>query len=67
VDNHIIALRDDKLVLVAQGIGGIADQIEQSIATRFNVCAVLDIVRLPIPFSCLIVALVKQRVEGFEY
>ena len=65
--DDVVAFRDDKLMFVAQGVGRVADQIEQSIATRINVCAVLDIVRRPIPFSCLIVALVKQRVERFEY
>src|SRR5207237_9701832 len=43
------------------------DQIEQSIATRFNVRAVLDIVRRPILLSGRVVPLVKQGVEGVEH
>ena len=63
----MVALGDDELMFVTQGVGGVADQIEQSIATRLDVCAVLDIVGRPIPFSRLIVPLVKQCVEGVDY
>jgi hypothetical protein len=47
--------RDCELMFVTQGVGCVADQIEQSIAARFNVSAVLDVVGRPIPFSRLIV------------
>ena len=67
MDNDVVAFRDDELMFVTQGVGCVADQIEQSIATRFDVRAVLNIIGRPIPFSRLIVPLVKQRVEGVEY
>src|SRR6266850_6234740 len=51
VDNDIVALRDDELVFVTQGVGRVADQIEQSIATRFDVSAVLNVVGRPILLS----------------
>src|SRR6266404_5725911 len=54
-------------MLVTQGIGCAADQIEQSIATRFNVRAVLDVVRRPILLRGRVVPLVKQGVEGVEH
>jgi hypothetical protein len=60
VDDDIVAFCKDELMLVTQGVGCVADQIEQTIATRFDVRAVLDIVGRPIPFSRLIVALVEQ-------
>src|SRR5256885_6943293 len=54
-------------MFVAQGVGCVADQIEESIATRFDVRAVLDIVRGPILLTGGVVTLVKQCVEGVEY
>ena len=62
--DYVIAFRDDELVFVTQGVGCAADQIEQSIATRFDMRAVLDIVTRLIPFGRLIVPLVKQCVEA---
>jgi hypothetical protein len=67
VDNDVIGLGDDELMFVTQRIRCAPDQIEQSIATRFNVRAVLDIVRRPILLSGRAVPLVKQRVEGVEH
>jgi hypothetical protein len=67
VDNDVVALRDDELMFVTQRVGCVADQIEQSIATRFDVRTVLNVVGRPIPFSCFIVPLVKQRVESLEH
>src|SRR5205807_6872500 len=65
--NDVVPLRDDELMFVTQGVGCVADQIEESIATRFDVRAVLDIVRGPILLSGGVVPLVKQCVEGVEY
>src|SRR6476660_1322961 len=67
MDNNIVALRDDKLMFVMQIVGCAPDQIEQSVATRFNVRAVLDIVRRPILLRRRVVPLVKQGVEGVEH
>ena len=65
--DDVVTLRDDELVFVTQGVGCAADQIEQSIATRFDMRAVLNIIGRPKAFSRLIVTLVKQCVEGVEY
>src|SRR4029077_10649083 len=54
-------------MFVTQRVGCVADQIEQSIATRFDVCAVLDIVRRPILLGGRVIPLVKQCVEGVEH
>ncbi len=66
VDDYVVALGDDELMLVTQRVGCVADQIEQSIATRFDVRAVLNVVRRPILLRGRVVALVKQCVEGLE-
>jgi hypothetical protein len=66
VDDDVVALRDDELMFVTQRVRCAADQIEKSIATRFDVSAVLDIVRRPILLRGGVVSLVKQCVEGVE-
>src|SRR2546430_2334431 len=53
-------------MFVTQGVRCAPDQIEQSLATRFNVGAVLDIVRRPILLSGRVVTLVRQCVERFK-
>src|SRR5436853_7924966 len=67
VYDDVVALCDDELMFVTQTVGCIVDQIEQSIATRFDMCAVLNIVRRPILLSGRVVPLVKQGVERFDY
>src|SRR6266481_3442146 len=64
VYDDVVRLRDDQLMLVTQGVGCAADQSEQPFATRFNVCAVLDVGVRPEPRGRRIVALVEQGVEG---
>ena len=66
VDDDVVAFREDELMLVTQGGGRAPDQVEQTVATRFDVRAMLDIVGRPIPFSRVIVALVEQGIEGFQ-
>ena len=66
MDNDVVPLRDDELMFVTHGVGCVADQIEQSVATRFDVSAVLNVVGGPIALSCFIVPLVEQSVERFE-
>ena len=67
MDDDVVALRDDELMFVTQSVGCTPDQIEQAIATRLNVRAVLNIVRRPILLSGRVVPLVKQCVEGVEH
>jgi hypothetical protein len=43
-----------------------ADQVEQTVAAARDVRAVLDVAVRPIAFRGSIVALVEERVEGFE-
>jgi hypothetical protein len=64
VDDDVVALRDDELMFLTQRIRRAPDQIEQSIATRFDV---LDIVRRSILLSGRVVPPVKQCVEGVEH
>ena len=63
VNDHEISLRHDRSRFVLQRWRDALDQIEQSIATRFDMSAVLDVVGRAIPFSRLIVPLVKQCIE----
>jgi hypothetical protein len=67
VDDNVIALRQNKTVLVAQAVGKAADEAEQPFATRFDVSAVLDVFVGPEAGCCLVITFVEQRVEGFEY
>jgi hypothetical protein len=66
VDDNVIALRQNKTVLVAQALGK-ADEPEQPFATRFDVSAVLDVFVGPEAGCRLVITFVEQRVEGFEY
>src|SRR6266478_134408 len=54
-------------MFITQSAGCAADQIEQSIATRFDVCAVLDVGIRPEPGGHLIITLVEQGVEGLQH
>src|SRR6266576_632042 len=67
VYDDVVALRNDELMFVTQTVGRVADQIEQSLATRFDVSAVLNVVGRPILLSGRIIPLVKQCVEGFKH
>src|SRR5258708_39852071 len=42
------------------------DKIEETVATRCDMSAVLNVVGRPISLSCYVVALIEQRVESFE-
>ena len=46
VDDDVVGFREDELMVVTQGVGCVADQIEQTIAARFDVRAVLDSIAL---------------------
>jgi len=64
--DHIVALRDDELVLVFQRVRQRADQVEETDAAGRDVRAVLDVAVRPIAFRGGVVALVEERVEGFK-
>jgi len=64
--DDIVALCDDELVFIAQGIWRRADKVEQSLASRRDVRAMLDVLRRPEALCCCVVAFVEERIEGFE-
>jgi hypothetical protein len=66
VDDHVIAFGNDRARLISQGRWRTPDQIEQAIASGFDVRAVLDVVRRPKAFRLLVVPLVEQRIKRFE-
>jgi chromosomal replication initiation ATPase DnaA len=65
--NHIVSLGHDQLVLVAQRLGKGADQVEQTVASRCNVRAVLTVAIGPEALGRNVVTLVEQGVERFEH
>src|SRR5215471_7799490 len=66
VQEDEISLRDSRAVLVAKfGRQGL-DQAEKTLATGWDMSTVLDVLRRKIGFGCLVVALVKQRVERLD-
>src|ERR1700760_4014374 len=66
VRNDIVSLRNDELVLVAKRVGERSDEVEQPVATRRNVSAVLNVAVGPEPFRGRIVALVEERIERLQ-
>src|SRR5882757_5160562 len=64
--HHHVPLGHDQLELVAQCLGQGLDQAEQTVSTRWDVRAVLDVVRRPIGFRACVVAPVEQCVERFK-
>src|SRR5580692_6179239 len=64
--DDVVAFCDDELVFIAQGIWRRANKVEQPLASRPNVRAVLDVRRRPEGFCCRVVAFVEERIEGFE-
>src|ERR1700675_900877 len=66
VRNDIVALGHDQLVLVAQRLGRRPDEVEQSVAARRDVRAVLDIAVGPEPFGGRVLALVEERIERLQ-
>ena len=59
-------LGDDELVFVFQRVGQRVDQVEKPVSAGCDVGAVLDVAIRPELLGGVVVALVKQRVEGFE-
>src|SRR5580692_10218648 len=64
--DHIVALYDDELIFIAQGIWRRADKSEQPFTSWCNVRAVLDVLRRPEAFCRRVVTFVEESVEGFE-
>ena len=66
VDDDVVTFREDELMLVTQAVGRAPDQIEQTVAARFDVRTVLDVALRPKAAGRIVVALVEQGVEGFQ-
>ncbi len=65
VHDDEIPVRYDYPRFILQGGRDSFDEVEQALAARLYVRAVLDVVERPIALSRCIVPLIKQRVEGF--
>jgi hypothetical protein len=64
--DDVVAFGRNQLVLVAQRLWDCADEVEQPLTAWRDVGAVLNLAIGPEPFGGGVVALVEQRVEGFE-
>ena len=63
----VVALGKDHVIFVAECVGKAANKIEQANTAGRNVGAVLNVSLRPELFRRDIVALVEQRVEGFQH
>src|SRR4029077_8122475 len=66
MDDYEISLGHDRSWLVFERCRKTFDEIEQALATRRDMSTVLDVTWGPKLLSRSVVALVEQRVEGFE-
>src|SRR5215472_7716818 len=62
----IVSLGEDHVVFVPERVGEAANEIEQAIAARRDMGAMLDVTVRPEPLRGSIAALVEKRVEGLE-
>jgi hypothetical protein len=61
VRDNVVAFGEDHVIFVAEGIGKGANELEQAVAGRRNVRAVLNVCRRPELLCSDIVAFVKKR------
>ena len=66
VGDDVVSFAEDDVIFVTQRVGKAANEVEQAIAARRNMGAVLDVAVRPVAFGGSVVPLVEQRVEGFE-
>jgi hypothetical protein len=66
VDDHEILIGENHTGFIPQRRRHAPDQTEQSLASRWDVGAVLDVVRRPEPLGGLVVPLIEKRVERFS-
>ena len=62
-----IPFGEDHVIFVAERVRKAANKIEQAVAARRNVGAMLDLAVRPEALGGSVVALVEQSVEGFEH
>jgi hypothetical protein len=64
VHDHEVSLSDDRSGLVFQGWWDALDEIEETVAARLDMSAVLNVVRGPVPFGRCVVPFVEESVKG---
>jgi len=67
MSDYVVAFSEDHVIFVAECVGKAANKIEQAIAARRNMSAVLDVAIRPEALRGDIVAFVEQRVERLEH
>jgi hypothetical protein len=65
--DHMIALREDQPMLIAQCVRQTSHQCEKTLPARRDMSAVLELVLGPETCGRVIVAFVEQGVEGFQH
>jgi hypothetical protein len=66
VRDDVIAFGENELNFIAQRVGRCASEVEQPVAARRDMSAVLDIAVEPIALSRSVVTPVEERVKRFE-
>jgi hypothetical protein len=66
VHHHEIFLSQDRSRLVLQRWREALDKIEETVAARCDMGAMLNVIRRPEPFRCRVVALIEQGFERFN-
>src|SRR5258708_26190615 len=64
--DHKISFSHDRSRFILQRWRSALDEIEETVATRRDMSAVLDVVGRPVTLGRNVVTLIEQRVESFE-
>ena len=67
VHNYELSVSNDGSWFVPQGRRNALDETKQTLAPRFDVRAVLDVLGGPKALRCLVIPSVEQRIERLEY
>src|SRR5206468_2070672 len=65
--DHEVSLSHDRSRFVLQRWWDVLDEIEQTLTTRRNVSAVLNVVGRPVALGRYVVTLIEQRVKSFKH
>ena len=66
VHYYEVSISDDRSWLILQGRRQALDEIEQTLAARCDMSAVLNVIRRPESLRRRVVTLVEKRVESFK-
>ena len=67
VKQHVVAIGDDKPILVTEVIGETFDHVEESLASGGNVRTVLNVIRRSETLRGDVIPLVEKRFKGVQH